>query len=274
MRFLTMCCLAVAVMVAGCSDSGAGSITATEPHPFALTERLEAVGTRQAAATEASSERLEEIGAQSARTNGQLGELLKATESTNALLGQLIDQQQLAAGQQCDLLDKLSRDGDRDSRDHDHSKEPSPLSMEAVEGELFPDDIHIIVDGVQSPLSEFVEKWYRNPWREASGTIDDCLARFGVAAEHIQRLSGEAKEKLHGAIHEHQQSREGAEKPVPQNKGQEEAIRFKNRVVERGAMTGLPVVPQLAKPPCPNGICPQRPVQQWSFGSVVRRRRR
>lgn len=267
MRMLMLCCLSVCVVFAGCSTSGTAPPPPPESHPFALTERLEAVGSRQAEATEAGTVQLAAIGEQSTRTNEQLGELLKATESTNAKLSQLIDQAQLSAGQQCDLLEKLGQRNEKPEPE----QQGLPLVKSPAGSSLFPSDIHIVIDGVPSPLGEFVERWYRNPWQETSGTVEDCLTRFGIAAEHIQQLSEEAKEQLHGALHEHQQSLNGGVVPSLKGKEQGETIRFKSRVVER---VTPPAAPPLAASSCPGGVCPQRPVPQWSFGSAVRRRGR
>lgn len=96
MRSLCLFVLLLTVGLCGCSIPGIDPPQAS-PHPFALTEKIVE---RQAVAAESSASTL---------TN-----LLTETKATNGKLDALIDQLQLTAGQQCDLLKEVQEQGARE----------------------------------------------------------------------------------------------------------------------------------------------------------------
>ena len=188
--------------------------------------------------------------------------------STNTLLGELIDQQKIAAGQQCDLLKEII---DLKASLAPVPAQPAPAptvsapplwTSESDEGEPTiegPRDVPvgatITINGETTAITEFIRQWYRGPW---DGEPKACLQRFGIDAQFLDRLSPDALGKLHGAVHEHQQATQPKADPAP--------VTSRHPAVAQSAP---------AASPCPGGVCPNpaspvypQPVRRGLFGRL------
>lgn len=258
MRSLCLCALLLACL-SGCHSTEAQP----SAHPFALTEKFT---TAQAAGND----ELKKISTASAAADERLGRIEAGVSATNAHLADMVEHFRKTQGQDGDLLAAVDRL--RQSVDSQTPKTPPLRAAGAAIETLFPSDLMIRVDGQLVDMTDFVRQWYKQPWQELSGTVDDCLLRFGVAAEHLERLSQEAKDLLHGAIHEH------AERAKAKHPPREKSIERERNMVQGNVEGGeTRDESQKAAPPlsaCPGGVCPVQQPQQWTYQYSRRTRRR
>lgn len=242
--------LAAILTHAGCSVA----VTPDSPAPFANSVRFADLTEQQA---ESAASTVTEV------------------RSTNTLLGELVEQQKIAAGQQCDLLKELV---DLKAAIAPVPAPPAPAptvsapplwTPESDEG--IPVGATITVGGKSVGLAAFIAQWYRVPW-SYPGLIDDHLKEHGVNLSGAG-LSTAIKERLHAAIHERE-----AQGKVDHG-GTEARRKIEGQPVVRPVPKSLP--PAVAQPairsPCPGGVCPApsrqvypQPVRRGLFGRIRR----
>jgi hypothetical protein len=164
----------LAISLAGCQAASAGLQPQQDTvHPFSQTQRIEAI-------------------------DANLAELNSKVDRTNDLLGQLIEQAKLSAGQQCDLLKAVAPVST--------PVPPEPPRAAVMEKEVTDPNAEEGTirtnDGKQWFLSDFIGQYYRRPWSHP-GTIDDHLADVH-RVNLTEQFSTGLKEKLHAAIHEYE----------------------------------------------------------------------
>lgn len=185
MRSCMLILILIPFLAAGCSELKAD--VSPEPHPFAVTQPIEAILARSAVASESADAKLAELNAK--------------VDRTNDLLQSLVDSTKTATGQQCDLLDEIKAMKAAPPVSPEPPKASALMEKEVTDPNAEEGTIRTN-DGKQWFLSDFIGQYYRRPWSHP-GTIDDHLAdvhRVNLTDEFSTGL----KEKLHAALHEYE----------------------------------------------------------------------
>lgn len=190
MRHILALCF-LGLTLAGCQSAEAGRPETTPAvHPFASTERIETI---------------------LSESSDKLGALAEKLDRTNDLLGQLLEQQKLVAGQQCDLLNaaKLKETPvPPEPPKAVASRSNSPFIDESLL--VTPDEKQITTkDGKHWSYANFVKSYYRQPAFVVGMTVDQHLTR-DHGAKYDPTMSEDEKNRLHAALHGY----ESGAKPV------------------------------------------------------------
>lgn len=252
-----MCVLMLMGVASGCVSFPGAATPVDGGDPFAHSVRFQDLADSQGRATVSAAESAKHLGEM--RTTDS--KHLEATQATNELLSQLLEQQKILAGQQCDLLkevQELKRARTPESPEPTRAKSsPSvfdlpPLWIPEENGTPtvsdVPTDTTITIGKETTLLADFIARWYKGPW---DGDPEACLIRFGIDADFLDSLPQETINKLHGAIHEHSQQ-SAPQKPTPQK--------------PQPRPSNPPAVAQQTN--CPGGVCPA-PMQTQQMNRPV-----
>lgn len=247
-----LCVLAFLIINCGCAGfpgiDPPRAVATAEPAPFANAEQFEKLVTSQA-----------DTAASGAETVTQLEAMHATDKATNELLTQLIDQQKLVAGQQCDMLKELQdlkQTRAVAAPEPQPARSPSSLGKPPLwfpegtqelpsdtdatsglsSGDGVPQGTTITVGGETTTVTDFIAKWYKGPW---AGEPVACLQRFGISEAFLQTLSVDTIQKLHGAVHEHEQQTAPKAKPV-----------------RSAPASKAPAIAMKSTLNCPGGVCP------------------
>lgn len=207
-QILTLCLLGLTL--AGCQAAEAVSpVSIPNTHPFSSTEMIDKVLLKSWANSESIDTRLSYI-------NAKLSDMRNEAATTNDLLGQLLEQQKLVAGQQCDLLNAAKLKETPVPPEPPKavlSRSNSPFIDESLL--VNPSDKQITTkDGKHWNYANFIKSYYRQPAFVEGMTVDQHLTRdHGV--KYDPTMSEDEKNRLHAALHGYESGAKPVATPAP-----------------------------------------------------------